>query len=69
MALYASRDGWAAVLWPDAVVAAPLTEQTAAALPARPHPLPYRHVVYEARAAHAPVVTAHPHLPCTTLTK
>jgi hypothetical protein len=60
--LNASHDAWAAVLWPDAVVAAPLMEQTAAALPARPQPLTYRHVVYEAKAAHAPVVTRHPHL-------
>jgi hypothetical protein len=65
--LNASHDAWAAVLWPDTVVAAPLTEQTAAALPAQPQPLTYRHVVYEAvvyeaKAAHAPVVTRHPHL-------
>jgi hypothetical protein len=60
--LNASHDAWAAVLWPEAIVAAPLTEQTAAALPARPQPLTYRHVVYEAKAAHAAVVTRHPHL-------
>ena len=67
MSLNAFHGAWAALMWPDSVVSAPLTGADGGGDPGRTGgvastALAYRHVLYEAKAANAPVVTAHPHL-------